>query len=87
MGRTPLGQLVLKEKPKWEHSSYYTHCHAAIKAGFRPSEFGLCTPGQDLAIMLAVDEVEAKMQNYENELEAERVRKEQMKADAASGRR
>ena len=50
--------------------------HAVKEWGYKPSEFGLCDPEEDLLFMTAHDEAIAEMKNFED-YKAELKRREQ----------
>ena len=66
---TPLDDLnSIKKFPKggtWIYSNYFVQVETVLTYGFKPSEFGLCDPTDDLAVMVAHNDTKARMQAYE----------------------
>ena len=58
---------IIDEFPKdgaWTYSNYYAQIAAVLAHGFRPSEFGLCDPEDDLAVIVAYEDTTARMTTY-----------------------
>ena len=65
---TPLADLVSNtEFPKggkWSYSNYFVQVETVLTYGFKPSDFELCDPADDLSVMVAHNDTKARMQTY-----------------------
>jgi hypothetical protein len=70
----PLNQLVIPEAygSNWETSEIFTQVDAILEKGWLPSDFGICHPYQDGAVMYAHALGSHKIRAYENYLTQKR---------------
>lgn len=71
---TPLRSLRIREGDWW-HSEFYTAIHTCHDWGYKPSEFGLCLPEEDLSIMAAYTTVTGSMRGWEATLQEKEIEK------------
>ena len=74
--KIPLNQLVIPDaySSDWSTSSIFTQVDAILERGWKPSDFGICHPYQDGAVMYAHALASAKIRNYENYLSDQRMK-------------
>lgn len=74
------------ESGEWSYSHEFSLCDTAKEWGRRPSEFGLCAPEDDYAVMLAYTRTVATMRAKEA-LEQRRAAEKQSRAGGPARRR
>lgn len=75
----PIEEVELDEQGNWQHSLIFSAVHTVSKWSMRPSQFGICRPEEDLAYMIAHDNVFSKMELVEQE-QAKREAEKKSKA-------
>ena len=61
---TPLAD-TRKQESRWVHSRYFSAIDVCHDWHIRPSEFGLCEPDDDFAVMTAYTSTVADINSYE----------------------
>lgn len=66
---TPLDDLILDDTfpqdGSWAFSEFFLQVDAVLANGFKPSEFDLCAPEDDLSVLLAYNNRKSKMNQWE----------------------